>query len=72
MKFRALQLSFIFFIISSFNGQAQQKGKSDHGFRKHVITTDFISEGVAAGDVNRDGKKDIMAGGFWFEAPSWK
>lgn len=42
------------------------------GFRKHVLTTDFISEGVATGDVNRDGKIDILAGGYWFEAPAWK
>jgi hypothetical protein len=27
---------------------------------------------VAAGDVNHDGRMDIMAGSFWFEAPDWK
>jgi len=31
----------------------------------------YISEGVAVGDVNRDGKPDVMAGTFWFEAPNW-
>ncbi len=71
MKFSALRLPLLLFITSSIHGLAQQTGKSISGFRKHVITTDFISEGVAVGDVNRDGHKDIMAGGFWFEAPSW-
>ncbi|MES1219835.1 MAG: VCBS repeat-containing protein [Bacteroidota bacterium] len=42
------------------------------GFKKHVISNDFISEGVAVGDVNKDGKMDILAGPSWFEGPDWK
>ncbi|MEO9894582.1 VCBS repeat-containing protein [Aurantibacter sp.] len=40
-------------------------------FRKTVITRDFISEGVAAADLNRDGLTDVIAGYYWFEAPYW-
>ena len=43
----------------------------DKQFIKHIISTDFISEGVAVADVNRDGKMDIIAGAYWFEAPAW-
>jgi FG-GAP-like repeat len=32
----------------------------------------FRSEGVAAFDVNRDGKIDVVAGDVWYEAPGWK
>ena len=40
-------------------------------FKKHTLTNDFISEGVAVGDVNRDGKLDVLAGLYWIEAPNW-
>jgi hypothetical protein len=32
----------------------------------------FRSEGVAIADLNNDGKKDIVAGDVWYEAPDWQ
>ncbi|GAB4002373.1 FG-GAP-like repeat-containing protein [Spirosoma daeguense] len=40
-------------------------------FKKTKLTGDFISEGVAVADLNKDGKMDIIAGYYWFEAPNW-
>jgi hypothetical protein len=47
------------------------KSQTNPQFEKTILTRDFLSEGVAVGDLNRDGVKDIIAGYFWFEAPNW-
>ncbi len=44
----------------------------DIKFKKHILTKEFIADGVAVADVNKDGKKDVLTGNSWFEAPSWK
>ena len=41
-------------------------------FGKTVVDTTFRAEGVAVGDVNKDGKMDILSGDVWYEAPDWK
>ncbi len=40
-------------------------------WKKTTIEGKFRSEGVAAADVNKDGKPDVLIGDSWYEAPSW-
>lgn len=60
-------------VVAPWRGIAQPPAKavSDIRFIKHILTSDFISEGAAVADVNKDGKMDIIAGAYWFEAPGW-
>jgi hypothetical protein len=41
-------------------------------FEKVILDKTFRAEGVAVGDVNHDGKLDILSGDVWYAAPDWK
>jgi hypothetical protein len=64
----------IFLLPLQYTAGAQQTiKKSTSGiFKKHIISTVFVSEGVAVADVNKDGKMDILAGRYWYQAPGWQ
>jgi dienelactone hydrolase len=40
-------------------------------FRLHVLNAESTYSACAAVDVNRDGKLDVVGGGWWYEAPHW-
>lgn len=47
-------------------------GIPDENWTRIKLDDAFRSEGVAAGDFNKDGKLDVAAGDVWYEAPEWK
>lgn len=44
----------------------------DGAFQKHVVSDRSYGHGIGAGDVNGDGRTDIITPKGWFEAPDWK
>jgi hypothetical protein len=40
-------------------------------WKKTVVEGKFRSEGVGIGDVNKDGKLDVLIGDSWYESPTW-
>lgn len=42
-----------------------------HHFTKTRLTDKFWGEGATFGDLNRDGKPDIISGPFWYEGPDF-
>ncbi|MCU0702939.1 MAG: VCBS repeat-containing protein [Fimbriiglobus sp.] len=48
------------------------KSPADITWKKTVLDAKFRGEGVSVADVNKDGKLDVLAGEWWYEAPDWK
>ena len=46
--------------------------KVGDGWRLHTINAESQFEAAGILDVNRDGKLDILCGGYWYEAPAWE
>jgi hypothetical protein len=40
-------------------------------FQKRILTDRYFCDGIGAGDFNRDGKPDVVAGPYWYEGPDF-
>lgn len=43
-----------------------------HSFSRQQLTNEYYSEGANAGDINGDGKMDVVSGPYWYEGPDFK
>ena len=47
-------------------------GEDPVRWQRRVLIADYYCDGVTVGDINRDGKPDVIAGPFWFAGPDFK
>lgn len=67
MKSLLLLLAVIAPVLSGFGAE-----DTLHSFKKIQLTDKFWSEGATFGDLNRDGRNDIISGPYWWEGPDFK
>ncbi len=41
-------------------------------FEKIILTDQYYCDGIGSGDFNRDGRRDIVAGPFWYAGPDFE
>jgi hypothetical protein len=61
-------------LLLSLGGCITFAGETNHvlRFEKQVLTDKYYCDGINAGDFNRDGQMDIVAGPFWYQGPEFK
>ena len=45
---------------------------SARSFEKIVLTDKYYCDGIQAGDIDRDGHLDVVAGPFWYAGPAFR
>lgn len=68
-----LRLGSAVLLVATWNVAAQAADRYViHRFERRQLTDVYYSEGANAGDLNRDGKPDVVHGPYWFEGPDFQ
>lgn len=59
-------------VCSGLFAQEQPTQGTVHSFNRQSLTKTYFSEGAGVGDLNADGKPDVVYGPYWFEGPEFK
>ncbi|MFV1995496.1 MAG: FG-GAP repeat domain-containing protein [Verrucomicrobiales bacterium] len=59
-------------VLSALSGFFARGQGRDPSFAVHAINPESEYSACAVLDVDRDGRLDVVCGGFWYQAPSWK
>lgn len=59
-------------LVISSSAQAKPLPKTKVTFEKTQLLDRYISEGVSVGDIDNDGKPDIISGNLWWKGPQFK
>ena len=72
MRLHFVALSFFLAVCSvmSFN-DARAEDFEVHRFERQQLTDVYFSEGANFGDINKDGKPDVVHGPYWWEGPEF-
>ncbi len=59
-------------VVSMVQNLARAEDFSLHTFERQRLSDTYFSEGANAGDINGDGKSDVVYGPYWFEGPAFE
>src|SRR5262245_6018323 len=71
MRYALRSPAMLFFLLACATSARAQDYKL-HKFERQQLTNVYYAEGANAGDLNGDGKPDVIYGPYWYEGPDFK